>query len=97
MRSPPSCGRGYSIMNTRLLRMAETGRLKTGVRRWTIPGQSHPVTLIPKSLSYPGWGPALHWPMVLPNGEVIRRGLDLDRHLSIAKREIRALLNQTGE
>lgn len=78
-------------MNTRLLRMAEK---INGVRRWPIPGYGNPITLTPSRLTGAGWGAALHWPARDAQGEV-RHSVDLDRHLKMARAQIRQLLGET--
>lgn len=76
-------------MNCSLLRLARRDR--RGVRFWVVPGFSNGVRLTPSAHSGQGWGAALHWPNRDIKGEFIR-GVDLDRHRALARREIRALL-----
>lgn len=75
-------------MNTRLLRLA---RRIGGVRYWSVPGHGNPAKLVPSRLTPQGWGPAAYWPAVDAKGPCVR-GVDLDRHLTIARHEIRALI-----
>lgn len=72
-------------MNITLLKLAQ--RHPSGVRQWAVPGYDHPIKLVPSRHSYRGWGPSAHW----PHKDGVR-GVDLDRHLSVAKNEIRAML-----
>lgn len=76
-------------MNTNLLRLARLD--SRGIRYWIVPGFGNGVRLTPALHTGPGWGPSLHWPHRDAKGECIR-GVDLDRHWRLARREIRELL-----
>ena len=75
-------------MNINLLKLA---RRVNGVRYWAVPGHGNGAKLIPSRLTPHGWGPAAHWPAVDAKGPLVR-GVDLNRHLTIARHEIRALI-----
>jgi hypothetical protein len=76
-------------MNTRLLRLAR--RHSDGVRQWSVPGAPNAVKLVPGRLTV--WGiMAAHWPAIDKDGDWIMRGCRLDWHRSVAKAEIRKLI-----
>lgn len=76
-------------MNVKLLRRAR--RDSRGIRYWIVPGFGNGVRLVPSALTPHGWGPAVYWPAMDDKGPLVE-GVDLDRHRTIAKHEIRALI-----
>lgn len=83
-------------MNVALLRLSR--RFPNGVRHWQVPGQPNAARLVPSSLTG-SWchGAAFHWPAIDPSGDPCVRGLDLARHLKLARAEARKLLNDCIE
>lgn len=81
-------------MNTRLLRLAK--RTSSGVRLWIVPGAPNALKLVPGRLTV--WGvAAVHWPAIDHRGDWCIRGCRLDWHRSLAKSEIRKLIEGMPE
>ena len=84
-------------MNTELLRLARKYR---GVRSWVVPGFGNPAQLIPSKHGFRGFGATFRWPgyrfYTDAHGgsarELVVFGVDLDRHLDIARAAARELL-----
>lgn len=76
-------------MNVALLKLAD--RYRDGEWRWSVPGYGNGVTYLPEALSIRGWGASVRWPIRDDKGEATR-AVDLDRHRTLAKAEIRKLL-----
>ena len=73
-------------MDTRLLRASR--RFPDGTRTWVVPGQVHPIKMIPSRGSY--WGViSLSWPH--SDG---RQSVRLDWHRTVAKRAVAPLFQQ---
>ncbi|WP_146203723.1 hypothetical protein [Azospirillum sp. TSO5] len=83
-------------MNTKLLRLAR--RHRCGVRTWIVPGFSNAARLTPSSFTHDGWGASFQWPCYDPHdGSEIQRGVDLNRHRSIARQAALALLIKAAQ
>jgi hypothetical protein len=78
-------------MNTKLLRLAR--RDSRNIRYWTVPGYSNGARLAPSRHTLLDWGPAFYWPARDERGEMTR-GVDLNRHRSMAKRYARELIKE---
>jgi hypothetical protein len=77
-------------MDARLLKLCQ--RHRNGARYWAVPGYRNKISLLPPSgQDTMAWGWTLRWPGRDAKGEYVR-GVDLDRHLKLAKQEIRRLL-----
>src|SRR5271170_3773758 len=77
-------------MNTSLLKLRRKHR--NGASYWAVPGYSNGIALTPPSgQGTYAWGWTLRWPDQDAKGEFTRT-VDLDRHLRLAKQEIRRLL-----
>lgn len=78
-------------MNTRLLRMGR--RDSRGITRWIVPGFGNGITYNPNATGFGAnqWGPSVRWPARDAKGELLKC-VDLGRHRTLARNEIRKLL-----